>query len=459
VKVSKKEIYSQVSALPEIKFEDQQLTSFAGLVIFQALLMKLRLKERLRSCFAHVREARIFSYPTILLLLIVHLLMGYRRLRDMDYYHDDPMVKRLLGLKKLPDVATVSRILAEASAESIERIRHLCRTLVVERIQALQPLRITLDFDGSAYASKARGVEGTAVGYNPKQKGSRGYYPLFCTVAQTGQVFDVLHRPGNVHDSRGALDFMKACIAAFREALPWLTIEVRMDAAFFDDAIVDWLDLHGIVFTLSVPFERFAELKAEIEKRLRWRRYDATWAYFETAWKPKCWTRRFRFIFIRQTVKEAAKGPVQLDLFIPQAWGYAFTVIVTNKNTSPKNVLHFHHGRGAQESLFGELKSQSQMDYIAVRRLHGNQMYLMAAILAHNLNRELQMSSLPPHRHTTEKRPALWEFRDLATLRHHLIQRAGRLTCPQGKLTLTMSANESVKSDLLFFLSALQRAA
>ncbi|MEW6407038.1 MAG: IS1380 family transposase, partial [Chloroflexota bacterium] len=110
-------------------------------------------------------------------------------------------------------------------------------------------------------------------------------------------------------------------------------------------------------------------------------------------------------------------------------------------------------------SLFGELKSQSQMDYIAVRRLHGNQTYLMAAILAHNLNRELQMASLPPHRHTTEKRTALWEFRDLATLRHHLILRAGRLTCPQGKLTLTMSANESVKSDFLLFLSALQKAA
>ena len=57
------------------------------------------------------------------------------------------MVKRLLGLKKLPDVATVSRILAEASAESIERIRHLCRTLVVERIQEKLGGKEEIDFN------------------------------------------------------------------------------------------------------------------------------------------------------------------------------------------------------------------------------------------------------------------------------------------------------------------------
>ena len=48
----------------------------------------------------------------------------------------------------------------------------------------------------------------TAVGYNKKKKGQRSYYPLFCTVAQTGQVLDVWHRAGNVHDSNGARAFI-----------------------------------------------------------------------------------------------------------------------------------------------------------------------------------------------------------------------------------------------------------
>jgi hypothetical protein len=44
-------------------------------------------------------------------------------------------------------------------------------------------------------------------------------------------------------------------------------------------------------------------------------------------------------------------------------------------------------------------------------------------------------------------------------VRRKLIQRAGRLTRPQGKLTLTMSANPAVESELLHYLDALKSAA
>ncbi len=44
------------------------------------------------------------------------------------------------------------------------------------------------------------------------------------------------------------------------------------------------------------------------------------------------------------------------------------------------------------------------------------------------------------------------------TLRHRIILRPGRLTRPQGELTLTMSANTSVLKGLLHFLNAVQKA-
>ncbi len=55
MKFSKKEIFSRVFKIPEIKFEDQRLTSFAGLVLYQPVLQQLRLKERLKRCFAHLK--------------------------------------------------------------------------------------------------------------------------------------------------------------------------------------------------------------------------------------------------------------------------------------------------------------------------------------------------------------------------------------------------------------------
>lgn len=149
----------------------------------------------------------------------------------------------------------------------------------------------------------------------------------------------------------------------------------------------------------------------------------------------------------------------EVDLFVPYEYGYDFKVIVTNKPVSAKKALAFHNGRGAQEGVFAELNSQTQMDYIPSRTQAGNQTFLLAAVLAHNLNRKMQMLCREKARHTTGKRAPLWCFEQLATVRRKLIQRAGRLTRPQGNLTLTMSANPVVKSELLHYLHALQSAA
>lgn len=458
MKYSKAAIHRKTHRIPEVRFEDQRLTSFAGLVVYQALFSRIGLKRQLSGCFRHRPDSPIFGHGLVVLLLVVHLLLGYRRLQEMRYYADDPMVHRLLGLQRLPDIATVSRSLAALDETGVANLRRLTRQRVVEQLAALRPARVTLDFDGSVL-STARFAEGTAVGFNRKKKGQRSYYPLFCTIAQTGQVLDVWHRPGNVHDSNGARAFIRACVREIRAILPRCVIEARLDSAFFSDAIVRLLDREGVEFTLSVPFERFSALKGLIEHRRRWRRLNRQCRFFETNWKPACWSERYRFVFVRTCSRKQHKGEVQLDLFIPYEYGYEFKVIVTNKALSARKALAFHNGRGAQEGVFAQLKSQTQMDYIPTRKKAGNQAYLLAAVLAHNLNREMQMLCQDRARHTTEKRAPLWGFEQLATVRRKLIQRAGRLTRPHGTLTLSMSANPTVKSELLHYLDVLQQPA
>ena len=243
MKCSKAAVHRKTHCVPEIRFEDQRLTSFAGLVVFQSLFSRIGLKQQLSGCFRHLRVSPIYGHGVIVLLLTVHLLLGYRRLGDMRYYQDDPMVCRLLGLERLPDVATVSRALANLDDTSVMNLRRLSRSRVLEQLGYLGLARITLDFDGTVL-STSRFAEGTAVGFNKKKKGQRCYYPLFCTVAQTGQVLDVWHRPGNVHDSNGARAFILACIQEIKAILPQCIIEARMDSAFFSDDIVGMLGMH-----------------------------------------------------------------------------------------------------------------------------------------------------------------------------------------------------------------------
>lgn len=454
MKFSKAQIHRRVYSIPELRFEDQRLSSFSGLVVIQALIKKLDLRTRLKNCFHHIQNSAIVGFDVTALLLIVHLMLGYRRLREMERYKDDPLVLRLLGLSRLPDVSTVTRRLSQVDRESIENVRQMNRELVLDPLATVGLSRLTMDFDGSVL-STGRIAEGTAVGFNKQNKGKRSYYPLFCTIAQTGQVLDLHHRPGNVHDSNGAEDFILNRIEDVRCVLPGAKLEARLDSAFFADKHVDMLDHEGIEFTISVPFERFTELKAMAEGRKRWKHLDGTWSYFETQWSPKCWDNEYRFVFIRQKVKKQNKEPVQLDLFRPHEYGYEFKVIVTNKRSSARNVLRFHNGRGAQENIFGELKSQCQMDYVPVRRLAGNQLYLMSAVLSHNLLRTLQMELAQPEKRTTEKRSPLWIFQEATTIRQYLIHRAGRLTRPSGKLRLTMNGNEATKQTFLDYLQAL----
>ena len=458
MKHCRKSVERKAHAIPLIRFEQQRRTSFAGLALLQAFLAAIDFKARAAGCFRYVRAGKIYGRATVFVQLVLHLLLGYRDLRESDGYRDDPMVKHLLGLRRLPDVATLSRMLKDADARSIRRLRGLLRRMVVERLRKSGLKRVTFDFDGSVQSTTRR-AEGTAVGFNKRKKGARGCYPLFCTIAQTAQVLDFLHRGGNVHDSHGARAFIAECLNRIRAALPGATLEVRADSAFFSDELATVLRGQRVEFTLSVPFERFTELKGLIEARRRWRPVDADRAFFESDWRPKSWTRSCRFVFIRKRTARRHKGPVQLDLFVPHEHGFEFKAIVTNKSVGAGTVLRFHEGRGAQEGIFGELKTHCAMGHVPARRRLGNQMYLPAGLFAHNLVRELQMRTGAPSRGTTDHRAALWTFEQVDTFRKTLLHRAGRLTRPGGALTLTLSGAGRVKEKLLSMLHCLRRAA
>jgi len=445
-------------SIPCLAFEHQRLTSFAGIVLFWQLFKNLQLLPRLEACFEHLHRSSIFTYGRIALLLIVHVLAGYRRLRDIRFYKHDPLINRVLGLNMLPDVSTICRILATADERCVQNLRRLCRELIILRLRTCSLARITLDFDGSVFSTK-RHAENSAIGFNKKHKGWRSYYPLFCTIAQTGQVFDLLHRAGNVHDSHDAQAFIASCIDEMRLALPGVIIEVRMDSAFFSKDIVSMLINRSIHFTISVPFERLVELKRKIESRQRWTACGADIAFFEELWKPKSWELACRFLFVRTREAVQSKEPIQLDLFIPQEFGYAHKVILTNKATSAAQVIDFHNGRGSQECVFAELKTDANMAYIPFNRLIPNQTYLLSAVLAHNLSREFQMATSAKQRNTTFKRIQLWPFHHIGTIRRNIINRAGRLTEPGGVLTLTVSADPKIAELFTAFNETLTIAA
>lgn len=453
VKASKTQTHSKVHRIPSLHFSAQRrLTSYAGLVVFQALLQKLELKSRLRCCFRHLPGNPIVGLPAVFVLLIVHLLLGFRRLRGMDVYRHDPLVTRVVGLRQLPDVSTVSRALAHADSTSVMAVRQLLGDEVCARLAKERFPRVTLDFDGSVQSTTGH-IEGTAVGYNRENQGDRSYYPLFCTIAQTGQFLDMHHRSGNVHDSNGALGFMRDCINRVRTATPKSWLEARVDSAFFDIELLDALDKQEVHFSCSVPFERFPRLKGIITNCQQWKTINARWSYYELDWKPKSWPEKYRFVALRQLHRKPRKGPVQLDLFEPVDLDYQYTVVVTNRQVKADTLRLFHHGRGEQEKLIGQCKQHVALGVIPTHRVYGNQLFTLAGMYAHNLGHELQMQSAPRHGKTHRNRTAQWDFQELGTLGQRVVHQAGHLTRPQGELTLTLNDIPQVRREIVRYMS------
>jgi hypothetical protein len=453
MKHSKSDVRCKFTCLPQLRFDDQQLSSFSGLIVFQQLISDLDLKRRLSRCFEHQKGSPSFSTTSIVLVLIISVWLGYRRLRDVQFFKDDPIVLRFLGLNQMPTVSTISRQLSKVDDRSIGGIERLQQNLVIEALVREQLATITLDFDGSVLGT-CRHAEGVANGFNKKKKGQRSYYPLYCTVAQTAQVLAVHHRSGNVHDSNGAKPFIEECVEKVKIACPRAKIELRMDGAFFSEQIIECLDELGVEYSISVPFERYpTTIKCYIEERKRWRRLRKGAKFFDKSIALDSWAiAPHRFLFVRDRQKEQSKGVIQLDLFKPHDFNYRYKVIVTNKTTQAKHIVEYHEGRGSQEGLFAELKTEAAMSYVPCNSWNANKLFLLSNVIAHNLTRELQMRYRERDRNTTVKRPALWKFSKIGTLRKQIIQRAGRLIRPQGILTLSMSNNPAVEESILSYL-------
>ncbi len=122
--------YRQINKI-EFETENQTYSSFSGLVVFQKLFAHLNLKAKLKNCFKGNPLQGTIQHHSIMMMLIIHILLGYRELRDSRFYAEDPMVKRLLGMTRLPSVATISRVLSNTQESDITLLRELGKTYVI----------------------------------------------------------------------------------------------------------------------------------------------------------------------------------------------------------------------------------------------------------------------------------------------------------------------------------------
>lgn len=220
---------------------------------------------------------------------------------------------------------------------------------------------------------------------------------------------------------------------------------MRLDAAFFQQPILTWLDRHGIEFAVKVPMHGWTGLKDAINATRYWHHHSDTLSSRKMSlFLRGSWKRVVEFTVIRTKISDNPNGKqyTQLDLFKPDDGIYEYAVILTNKKLRADHLWDFYNGRSAMEHQIAEIKGEFGFDAIPTRHYQGNSAYQLISALAYNLVRNFQIDSgIAESRDRTGSRTGLFSFDSLKTLRFEWIAVAGRVVNASGAKVLRLCQN------------------
>ena len=429
-----------------IEFVPQQLTSYGGLELLRRYFRLLDLHRRIRRVFSRYGLGGDYGAGRLIVLVIGLLVVGARRLEHLRYLAHDPLVARLCGLARLPSDRTVVNWLKQFTQEALQALVTLNSELLYEQVERLDLPRLTIDVDGTVVRT-GNTVAWAFRGFNPHHKKDPSYDPLLAHLAQTGHILRLKNRPGNVHDSRGAVQFLRELIHELRGRFGRrLPLEFRMDAAFFQEAILALLTREGCEYAIKVGFGKWVGLKSLVAAQRHWTRITAQVSAFETQLRLDPWDLTLRVVVYRKHVDHQTRQNFQLDLFSPDDGHFEYSAVTTNKALAPAALWAFIAGRGAQEKTYGELKGEFAFDVVPTHHYGANSAWQQLSVLAHNLLRSFQLQTMATPKPRSRKRTYAFALRSMRTLRFLLIARAGRVANIDGRHVLRLTQNPATQA-------------
>jgi hypothetical protein len=390
----------------------------------------------MRREFGGHLPASDFGVTSMVLTIVTLMISGGRRLQHLMYFEGDPLVMRLCGLSRLPTPRSVGRWLSELRVRHLPRLQRINAWVAAYGIRAAGLRRLTIDVDGSV-VSTGQKVQWARRGFNPHRRKVPSYYPISAYEAQSGKVLRVHNRPGNVHDGRACLQFLRDLLTQIAVTLGGgRQLEFRMDGAFFRADVIDLLERQRVEYAIKVPFYFWLGLKKKVQQTTAWQRIDDTLSAAEHEVEVACWGRSSRIVIYRKRVQHQTAKNFQLDLFDPNDGHYEYSAITTNKSLGPSALWAFMCGRGIHEKIYGELKSGFAFDCMPSMSYAANSAWMILSGLAFNLMRTLQLATMPSRRHPGRKRRAVFVFETIHTLRYLYLHRAGVVCRPNGRHTL-----------------------
>lgn len=442
------ELHARVNGDLACQFAATELTSYAGLELFDRYLRRVGFSDLVRVAFGKARLGGDFGVIAMVRVLIGLLLVGGRRLEHLKYLAGDPLLHRFARVQVWPTSRTASRWLKRFTMQTVEHLAALNAAVIAQIVPRLALRRLTVDVDGTVVSTGLQ-VERAARGYNPHHRKVPSYYPITAHLAETTHVLRVRNRPGNVHDGKASLPFLRELWRQLADlSMPSGQIRFRMDGAFFREDVLRWLAWREVGYAIKVPFYRWLDLQQFIRSARGWTRVTAEVAGFRVPAVATPWGTTLPVTIYRRRVAHQTARNFQLDLFDPDDGHYEYSAVTSNLDYTLANLWHFMAGRGAHEKTIAQLKSGLAFHTVPTRAYTANSAWQQLVALTHNLLTNFQIDTGAERRRRSRKHTALPRLATVHTLRFTLFHRAAALVRPAGRTALRLTHN--VATERLF---------
>jgi len=398
----------------KVCFRDEQLTSHAGVVLVHELATRLGVEQRVDEELQVKQRERGYTEGQAIGALVQNLLLGGECLSDLEVLRGDPGTQELLAQDTILAPRTARELLQKFDLGDIRDLPRVNLRLQ-QRVRPHQTsATCTIDLDSSIYEQASTRKQGS----DKADNGEIGYHPLLAVWAEEGELrFSPLRR-GSAHTCRNVLWFLRE---PFKRLPTQAALALRADSGFYSKEVVQWCEAHHVRFTITA--DQTAPLLALIEA-LPDRRWTNLPDYplcevAEVRYQPARWATAYRYVIKRQLTENKTGELV---------WQYH--VCVTNDERTPGCDLEGWHLQHADmENRIKEHKSGLGLEKLPSGGFHATWADLLIGQLAFNLWAWFKKLGLPSSYHHAT----------LKTLRHHLLNLAGKIVHSARQCLLVIS--------------------
>ena len=360
-------------------------------------------------------------------------------LQDIELRRNDENFLNALGTRRLPDPTTAGdfcRRFAEPDLHTFIDIVNDTRL----KVWAEQPDSFfacaKIDLDGTMTETTGECKHGMDISYNSLW----GYHPLIVSLANTGEIFSIINRPGNRPSHELAAPEADRAVGVCRQA-GFRKIVLRGDTDFSQTAYLDGWNADPIIrfFFGYDARPNLKDLADELKPR-EWRRLERPARYrvktqprrrpanvkeqivkerafqnlrlvsedvAEFAYKPEACREFYRMVVVRKNIS-VEKG--EQVLFPDERY---FFYITNDWDCTAAEVVFEANDRCNQENLIAQLKNGVHALHAPVDNLESNWAYMLMTALAWNLKAwwALTLPERPGRWHDKQRSEKQWALR------------------------------------------------